>query len=152
MSSLTLHILFGGLSILSYFFLFFWILEGDKRALKKIKLLSTFAALSIFVSWLFGGYYYVTQYGQGTRAKILEGSNPWSHKIFMEAKEHIFLFLPFVSLLQVAYVYNLGEKINLSDVRKSIAALTLLLFVSTLLIAGMGYVISGVAWGIRWFG
>ncbi|GAF92536.1 unnamed protein product, partial [marine sediment metagenome] len=43
---------------------------------------------------------------------IKEGPWPWAHAIFMEAKEHIFLFLPFLALLFLFLVWKHKDKLK----------------------------------------
>jgi hypothetical protein len=40
---------------------------------------------------------------------IKEGPLPWAHKIVMETKEHVFIFLPFLGLLAYGLLQRVGE-------------------------------------------
>jgi hypothetical protein len=39
----------------------------------------------------------LTVYGSQVKPIILAGLHPWVHKVVMEAKEHIFIFLPIIA-------------------------------------------------------
>lgn len=64
-----------------------------------LRISSVTALVSLVASWITGGIYYVQYYGGTLKPVILAGQNPIAHKFFMEAKEHLFLFLPFVALV-----------------------------------------------------
>jgi hypothetical protein len=77
---------------------------------------------------------------------ILAGEQVWSHAIFMEAKEHIFIFLPFISVILAAMAWKSGPAIIDNDnLRKSLLILTLICLVIIAEMAGMGFLVSGGA-------
>ena len=77
---------------------------------------------------------------------ILAGAYPWVHKIVMEAKEHIFLFIPFMTLVVMIGIFAAPDAI-LGDrpIKKSLAWLSAFVFVLGALIALAGVAISGAA-------
>jgi hypothetical protein len=65
--------------------------------------------------------------------------------VFMEAKEHIFLFLPFLSILTYALIIKFQSHLNGDKdltVKKAILFLCILILFIGVLMAGMGYLIS----------
>lgn len=77
-----------------------------------LRLSSVTALVSFVASWITGGIYYVLYYGGAVKPAILSGSNPFAHSFFMETKEHLFLFLPFFSLVLVAVSFFAGDLIS----------------------------------------
>ena len=97
-SAFVLHIFLGigGIVLFSAISL---MLVKDKWNQNHLKLNSLLATLAFILSWIFGGFYYSTHYGKAVKEVILAGSYPWIHKVLMETKEHVFLFLPFLSIV-----------------------------------------------------
>lgn len=140
-SVLIAHIFLGTLGIvfLTGYLLYFF-REDNWGFLKRM----SFAAFISFVlSWIVGGYYYVTYYGHAVKPIILRGEFAWAHKVLMETKEHIFLFLPFLSFALFIATY-FGK--NMKDDKKTSYAYITLCFTTVsiaLLVTIAGMVISG---------
>ena len=79
-------------------------------ALSYLKKLSMGATILYFLTWLSGGYYYVLYYGTTVKPIILAGNYPWAHKFFLEVKEHIFMFLPFLALAMTFALWTLKDE------------------------------------------
>lgn len=108
---LSLHIMLG--VIATAVFGYIWLqLRNPEYKLKNIKLYSVAGIFSLFASWVTGGYYYLYYYGSKVKPVILSGNWPWAHKLIMEAKEHIFLIMPFLGLVVLAIVFGLGEQLK----------------------------------------
>lgn len=126
---------------------FIWLLGeyfAEAPHFKRMFLASLIGNVGFLLSWLFGGFYYVKFYGPLVKPIINAGLAPWAHAIFMEAKEHIFLFLPPMALTVLFIVLTKNQNLRQSSMRLVglIAALGLLL-------GGMGFIISAAArWGI----
>jgi len=56
--------------------------------------------------------YYVIHYGKNVKPVIIQGPWPWAHGVFMEAKEHIFLFIPFVAVMFLVLVWQHGDQLS----------------------------------------
>ncbi len=101
------------------------------------------AAVWLFMlSWATSAYYYVTYYGSAVKPRILAGNTPFAHTLFMEAKEHIFLLLPFMAVsiaLCVTYLRSYDD----DALRKSTAILTLTALGYGIAITAAGMFISG---------
>lgn len=101
------------------------------------------------VSWIVGGYYYLTYYGKLVKPTILSGLAPWAHDIAMEAKEHIFLFVVPLALTALFVAMIDRTTLEQSGLKKPAMWLAGLLPALGLLIGLMGYVISAAArWGV----
>jgi hypothetical protein len=129
---------------------FLWLLGKlrDKGQLSRAHARTAAVGLAGFVlSWLAGGYYYVTYYGKLVKPVILKSSASWAHTIAMEAKEHIFLFLiPLAgTVLLVTFLDDDGFK--RLDIKKETVTLVALVAILGLTIGAMGFMISAAA---RW--
>ena len=113
------------------------------RAVLRAKIASLSGTILIFAHWLVSGVYYVAYYGPEVKPAIKAGAWPWGHTIFMESKEHIFLFLPFLSILLFFLIWKNGDKLREErGLRYSIFAVggvTVLVF---LLMVVSGFLIS----------
>ena len=103
------------------------------------------ALLGFLLSWMTGAYYYVVHYGVAVKPRIVSGEFPWAHKIFMEAKEHVFLLIPFLAVVALFAVYALREVEN-PALKSAASALIATALVLGILVAAAGVIISG---GVR---
>lgn len=130
--------LFGGVALTAL---------KQKPSFKMLRWFSLLGFLALMISWtISGGYYYVTYYGKAIKPIIKAGATPWVHSIIMEAKEHIFLFLPFLAFLAmlILWFYNesLAEKPKL---KSAVAAISFLIMVIGIAMILAGILISGAA-------
>lgn len=138
-----IHAGLGEIGAFLFLWLFVELLNPSKVRINRAKKVAMLATIFIFLSWIVGGYYYVSYYGVNVKPIIKEGPDPWAHSVFTETKEHIFLFLPFLSILTTAVVFRYGNKIeNDKHARRAMLMLSILIFLLALLMAGMGYLIS----------
>lgn len=139
------HVLLG----LSGVVLFVVVLLGLFQAVVKIRssrVVSFFGFLSFLVSWILGGYYYVNYYGSSVKPGIKAGDYSWAHKVIMETKEHVFLFLPFLAFIIFLTFLLAGNNLNQDlGLKRVITFLTFLTIILGILIAVMGIFISGAA-------
>lgn len=100
------------------------------------------------LTWIIGGYYYVTFYGTLVKPVIKVSSAPWAHSIAMEAKEHIFLFaIPIAITIFLLTRLNPGE-LESFGLRKSFIYLIIISAGLGLSFGLMGFIISAAArWG-----
>lgn len=140
---LVSHIILGLLGTSFYYALWLGLLRTQVN-LPVLRRLALSAWLAILLSWITGGYYYAFYYGKAVRSVIRAGAYPWAHAVFMEAKEHIFLFLPFLGALVYLALSELSKDPQFFDDTKR--ALTFLVGTTTVLaivITLFGIVISG---------
>lgn len=147
--ALLAHILAGSAA----FFVFLWVfaaLVGNGPALpatgqggrghRLVGHISLSGVALLLLSWLSGGYYYLTVYGTNIKPLIKQGPFPWAHQVAMEAKEHIFLLLPFLALTITLSVYLLDHHPALKAPARAGAFLVAAL---SLTMALLGFVIRG---------
>ncbi|MBI2024182.1 hypothetical protein HYT00_02245 [Candidatus Giovannonibacteria bacterium] len=143
-----LHLGFGILGIDAFIWYFGEIIAGASNGHKRIKIASVIGAFSFLASWIFGGYYYVTYYGNLVKPVIKSGMAPWAHNIIMETKEHIFLFLIPLSITAFLLTFIPEKDFKDNNMKGLALALTGLIVFIGLSIGLMGYIISAAArWG-----
>ncbi len=138
-----IHAFLGEAGIISFVWVFVEMLNPIPSTIKRAKIAALIGVILFFVSWIAGGYYYVEYYGENVKPIIKEGPQPWAHSIFTETKEHVFLFLPFLSLLVFGIIKKYEKQISKDkNIRKAVLALCGVIFLIGVLMAGMGYLIS----------
>src|SRR3989344_3265467 len=141
-----LHAFLGELGIASFLWVFLETLNPERHRIKRAKIAALVGVVFLFASWIIGGYYYVNYYGGNVKLIIKEGPEPWGHGIFMEAKEHIFLFLPLLALLTYSLIINYEKFTDKNKkIRKSILCMCALIIIIGAIMAFMGYLISSSA-------
>lgn len=142
---LVLHILFGLLGVMSSFRATLFLLK-ENVLVAQITRASYVASVAYILSWLSGGWYYWKYYGSNVKPAIVGGDFPWAHLVFMEAKEHVFLFLPFATLaLALALSLKGGVIIANPRLRRCTMLLSLTITVLAVIVTLSGILISGGA-------
>ncbi|MBI2676501.1 MAG: hypothetical protein HYX21_00900 [Candidatus Yanofskybacteria bacterium] len=114
----------------------------------RVKIAAVIGVAGFALSWLAGGYYYVVYYGKLVKPVIKEGVAPWAHAIFMETKEHIFLFVIPLAVTALLLAFLKREEIKEYNLSRLATVLVVLIALLGLLIGAMGYIISAAArWG-----
>lgn len=130
---------------------FLWVLGeliADSRHRFRIKLASIIGVVSFTLSWFTGGFYYVKYYGALVKPIIKSGLAPWAHLIFMEVKEHVFLFLVPLALTAVFLTFLNKEEFTKINLRRLSLWLVGLIIFLGLAIGAMGFIVSAAArWG-----
>ncbi len=143
--TLVAHIILGLIAIAALYAVWMGLLK-KRLAARFLAWSAWISAISFFLSWLSGGYYYVVHYGKAVKPLIKAGPYPWAHTVVMEAKEHIFLFLPFCALVIALAISFLGPKIEEYPViRRALAFLTGIAVFVGIAITLSGVLISGAA-------
>lgn len=143
--TLIAHVLLGVIGTMAVYGVWLALLKKTP-SVKLLKGVSLTAFLSFLFSWFSGGYYYVVYYGDIVKPKILAGKYPWAHQIITEAKEHIFLFLPFATLALLVAVWKLGDRLAVDEnLRKRMTLLAGVLTAVAVFITLAGIIISGGA-------
>ncbi|MBI4738715.1 hypothetical protein HY772_04010 [Candidatus Woesearchaeota archaeon] len=138
-----IHAAIGELGVLAFLWVLVELLNPTEPRIKRAKIAAALGTLFFLMSWVTGGYYYVAYYGPNVKPIIKSGPAPWAHGVAMEVKEHVFLFLPFLSFLTTGLVYRYKNNlIKDTGARKSVLLLCALIVIIGLSIAGMGFVIS----------
>ncbi|OGE86508.1 MAG: hypothetical protein A3J48_00080 [Candidatus Doudnabacteria bacterium RIFCSPHIGHO2_02_FULL_46_11] len=142
-----LHLGFAILGIDSFLWLAGEII-ADPEKRRRLKMVALGGVISFVMSWLIGGYYYVTYYGKLVKPEILAGTAPWAHAVAMEAKEHIFLFIVPLALTAVFLSFVSKEELNFNNLRRPFLSLVIFIALAALALGLMGYIISAAArWG-----
>ena len=143
---LVLHVFFGTAGIIliaAYLFL----ISGKHLDIKRLKINSILAFLAFLASWIFGGLYYTLYYGKAVKPVILKGQFAWVHEILMETKEHVFLFLPFLSLVIFIVTFFASKDLFSDDkVRKALTACGFVAVSIALFMLVLGIFISGAVY------
>ncbi len=141
---LSLHISLGVATIIAFGYL--WaLLKNPETKNMYLKLISLGGFLTLFASWITGGYYYVHYYGKFVKPAILSGSQPFAHKLIMESKEHIFIIIPFLSLVLLSLILKIdfsSANIN-KNFKITVTRMAMLVEIFLVLMAIMGFIISG---------
>ena len=74
---------------------------------------------------------------------ILSGATPWVHAVLMEAKEHLFLFLPFLGVTAFLVLWLAKKEIGVNpSLRVSVVALLGLIIILGFAMTASGILIS----------
>jgi hypothetical protein len=135
------HAGFGELGGLFFLWALVEIINHSPRGLERARIASGWGVAFIFLSWIAGGYYYVWHYGNVVKPIILSGSVAWAHKIILESKEHIFIFIPVLALAGHRTIKGLeiNEKTKLLTAAKWLIGIIVLLCFT---MAAMGFFVS----------
>lgn len=144
-SLVLLHSISGGLAALVLVWIILEMRYPIDRSLDRARVASYLTASLITAGcWIVGGYNYLTAYGSQVRPVILAGPRPWAHEVVMEAKEHIFIFLPII-VFALSITLSALDRNTFQDDAKSRRALTMIACLAlfmVLLIFLMGAIIS----------
>jgi hypothetical protein len=144
-SLVLLHSISGGLSTLILVWIIIETLYPTDRSLARTRIASYLAAFIITAGcWIVGGYNYLTAYGSQVKPVILAGPHPWAHEVVMEAKEHIFVFLPIIAFALSITLSTLDRDTFLGDdrFRHALTMIACLALFMVLLMFLMGAIIS----------
>lgn len=111
-----------------------------------LRMTTLWAWILTMISWVTGGYYYLTYYGKTIRPLILAGKHPWAHSVMTEAKEHFFLFLPFLTFV-LYLIIRTSHSAMMKDVRlkKTVTVLAAVIALLGIAVTLFGVAISGAA-------
>lgn len=140
-----LHSISGGLAALALVWVLLEMLHPTDKSLARARIASYFATFLVTAGcWIAGGYNYLTAYGPQVKPVILAGPYPWAHEIVMEMKEHIFVFLPIITLALSITLSILDRDAFLSDakLRRALTMIAFLALFMVLLMFLMGAIIS----------
>jgi hypothetical protein len=102
---LMTHVLFGMLCIIATVWLFVDALNASEANQARIKVLSLGVAVTMWISFLIAGYWYLVYYAPD-KAIILKGPWPFAHKFFMEMKEHVVIMLLLLTTFLPIVAFN----------------------------------------------
>lgn len=142
---LVAHVLLGFLAVLASFRVTLLLIKKTSSLSALVK--TAWVAVAGYVlAWLFGGWYYWKYYGANVKPVIVGGDYKWAHLVFMEAKEHVFLFLPFAALCIALVLWANGNELATNDAfRKKVAFLSLMTTILAVIVTLSGILITGGA-------
>jgi len=138
-ASVMVHVLFGVLGIMLAVALLVSILNLNEKNIPRIRSLSLYTAVSIALSYIIGGWWYVIYYAS-ERDIIRAGPWKWAHTFFMEYKEHLFFALLFLSILLPIIAFR--NDLMVPENRKLLLLVTVLVMIIGLAMDGSGAIIS----------
>lgn len=137
--SIMVHVLFGVLGIILAVALLVYVLNASEKNIPRIRSLSLYTALSMILSYVIGGWWYVVYYAQ-ERDIIRAGAWKWAHTFFMEFKEHFFFALLFLSILLPIIAYR--NDLTVLENRRLLLIVVSLVVLIGLVVDGSGAIIS----------
>ena len=136
---LMIHAGLGLLVLLAGVWVFVEALNVNQSNLARIRGVSLFAAVCMWLTLFFAGYWYVIYYA-AEKALILKGPWPFAHEFYMETKEHIVLMLVLLAtFLPIAARDDLAGNRAARNVFLSVAGLIVLI---AIVVEGSGGIIS----------
>ena len=133
------HAACGALAGMAALWIFVEALNARAENMRRMRVAAFVAAISMAVTWILGGYWYVHSYPTD-RKLILGGPWPFAHNVFMESKEH----LVFVTGLLAFYlVIAMREKIYANAAaRKMVLSVAMLIVLTSVMAEGAGAIID----------
>src|SRR3989338_2258062 len=141
-----LHLGFAILAIDAFLWLLGEVIAGAGSKIRRT-IAASLGLVGFIMTWIIGGYYYVTYYGPFVKPIIKAGTAPWAHAIAMEAKEHIFLFLIPMAVTAFFLSRLSPDELDTFKLKNSYIALLIIISGLALSLGLMGYIISAAS---RW--
>jgi hypothetical protein len=121
------HVLFGVGCLITAVWIFVEALHASEVNVARIRRVSLLSAVSMWLAFIIGGYWYVTFY-KADKAIILNGPWKFAHEMVMETKEHlVFILLLLATYLPVVAANNLAANKDARRLMLWTSALTALL-------------------------
>ena len=140
---ILLHAGLGDIGSLCFLWVLVEIINAREEGLKRARIVSMIGFLGILSSWIVGGYYYVVTYGSQVKPVIIASDFKWAHSIFMETKEHVFLFLPILACLVWLVLQSTKSWKGMTDRgRRAMGTISFLIFLIGFSMALMGFIIA----------
>jgi magnesium-transporting ATPase (P-type) len=140
---IAVHAALGELAGFAFLWAFVEMLGPSPERIKRAQFASIVGLALVVASWLTGGFYYVNYYGASVKPLIKEGPSPWAHLIFMETKEHVFLFLPFIAATATALILAYGPRLQEDrSARRAFQVMAGLSVIMVLAVAAMGFIVT----------
>ncbi|TSC85633.1 MAG: hypothetical protein G01um10148_1019 [Parcubacteria group bacterium Gr01-1014_8] len=138
-----IHAFLGEAGALAFLWVLVELLSPSESRVRRATRIAGIGVLFLFLAWIVGGYYYLTEYQSIVKPVIKAGPLPWTHSVITETKEHVFLFLPFLALGAWSILKRHGSEM-MQNRRTAAAAIIVsaLIVLMAFSIAGMGFMIS----------
>ncbi|MCP8308840.1 MAG: hypothetical protein H3Z54_09140 [archaeon] len=136
------HVVLGDATAVTALWIIVELLEPTQKRVNRAALVSLLGLTLAWLVYIIGGYYYVVGYPP-VRDVIKVSAWDWAHKIFMEAKEHIFLFGPYLmTTIAVALNFNRERLLTDNRSRRAIIVLSFIIVIGSATMLFMGVIIS----------
>jgi len=145
---LMVHVGFGELTGICFLIVAIETFNRTDKGLARAKIGAAAGAFAAVISWLVGGYYYVVHYGTKVKPVLIaqDSTLKWAHKIVIEFKEHIFLFIPILAAAALIFYLKTATWGDVDSKTLDRAGyLSVTLFLLSFLMAGLGAVVSMAA-------
>ncbi len=140
-SMLVYHVLIGLSGLIALHFAYMQLIRRTPPYTLIIKA-AWVSVILLFASWITGAYYYVVHYGTAVKPRILASAYPWAHSFFMEAKEHVFILMPFLTIVFALGMHTLKRSEN-PTFKRALAFLGAFVLILGVFITASGIIISG---------
>lgn len=138
-----IHAVFGELGALAFLWVLVELLNPNESRVRRAATVATIGVAFFLLAWIAGGYYYLTEYQSIVKPVIKAGPLPWAHYVITETKEHVFLFIPFLSIAAWSIIKSYGiELVRDKKMRIAVILLSGLIVIMAFSMAGMGFIIS----------
>jgi len=138
-----LHAVLGEVGALAFLWVFVELLNPSESRLRRARIVAFLGMMFLVGAWITGGFYYLTEYGAAVKPIIKSGPIPWAHSVITETKEHVFLFLPFLAILEWGLLRRYRDEfIQNRNFRIAVLLIALLIVLIAFAMAGMGFIIS----------
>ena len=138
-TNLIVHVMLGVIGTTFYYMV--W-RDGLKKQpnIKWLQALSLSGTISYILAWISGGYYYLIYYGGAVKPIIKAGAYPWVHSVIMEAKEHVFFFLPILAIVVTLLWWILPDDMQQEPkLKQAVVGLS-----GVISLIGIGMILSGI--------
>ena len=147
-SLLLIHIGLGELAGICFLWVAIDTINRTDKGLARTKMVSIAGTISVWLAWIAGGYYYAVHYGAKVKPVLIDkaSSFKWAHKVVIEFKEHIFLFIPILAVAAVLFYLKTNKWSDVdSKTLDKAGYLSILIFIMCFMMAGLGAIVSMAA-------
>ncbi|HMK36299.1 MAG TPA: hypothetical protein VK463_14590 [Desulfomonilaceae bacterium] len=136
------HAFLGEIGALCFLWALVEIINRSEASLARARFAGCLGVVLLFASLFAAGYPYLVHYGPLAKPAIKAGPMPWGHEVVMEAKEHIFMFIPILALCVTISLHLAKRDGALSSVYRYIGFMCGVIVVMVFMMAGMGFIIA----------
>lgn len=138
-----IHATAGEFGALAFLWVAIELLNPTESRIRRATIVAGAGVILLLISWVAGGYYYLTDYQAIVKPVIKAGPLPWAHSVITETKEHVFLMIPFLAITAWSILRSYGAAL-IADRNARISAIIIagLVVIMAFAMAGMGFLIS----------
>ena len=106
---ILLHAFLAEIGLIAFLWIVVELLNPTESRIQRAQIAAVVGVCGLYLAWLFGGFYYVEVYGLHIKPLINASEAKWTHSIVMEVKEHVFLFLPILGTVILAFLLKFDK-------------------------------------------